>query len=166
MQDSVLRHCRCIGLVHLRDCGLAALLLFLWLGINWSTAQAATLCVDKSNAPPCYATVQGAVNAASAGDTITIAAGTYQDGLITIPSNRSLSLVGSGAGTGAAAACVAAVIRPFVASRILPARSFNNGSGRTAGQPGAAFTTVRPASVKSYGSDVGTWVTSHWDWLS
>lgn len=99
MRDSALGHCRCKGLFLLRGVGLGLLLLVFWLAASWSTAQAATLCVDKTNSPPCYATIQAAVNAASAGDTINIAAGTYQDGQITVPSGKSLSLVGSGAGT-------------------------------------------------------------------
>jgi hypothetical protein len=49
-------------------------------------------CVGK---PPCFATIQGAVNAAHAGDVIRIEAGTFAGG-VTI--NKSVEVIGSGAG--------------------------------------------------------------------
>jgi hypothetical protein len=55
-------------------------------------AQAASLCVGSSGG--CYPTIQAAVDAAHAGDTITIGAGTFAGG-VTI--TKSLSLRGSGA---------------------------------------------------------------------
>ena len=52
MQDSALRHGRYTGLLVVRSGGVGFLLLFFWLATNWSSAQAATLCVDKTNSPP------------------------------------------------------------------------------------------------------------------
>jgi hypothetical protein len=49
-------------------------------------------CVGK---PPCFATIQGAVNAAHAGDVIRIGPGTFAGG-VTI--NKSVQVIGSGAG--------------------------------------------------------------------
>lgn len=58
------------------------------------SAQAATQCVNPTGAGGCYKTISSAVSAASAGDTINVAAGTYKE-LVTIP--ESLSLIGAGA---------------------------------------------------------------------
>jgi predicted outer membrane repeat protein len=61
-----------------------------------SAASAATLTVCESGPPTCgFSNIQSAVNAASSGDTIEIAAGTYTDGLIDIEKN--LTLQGAGA---------------------------------------------------------------------
>jgi hypothetical protein len=58
-----------------------------------SVGDAAMLCVNPGKAG-CFATIQGAVNAAASGDTIKVAAGTFAGG-ITIP--KSVHLVGAGA---------------------------------------------------------------------
>ena len=57
-----------------------------------TSAVAATLCVGSG--PGCYATIQGALDAANDGDRITIASGTFAGG-ITI--DKSIHLVGAGA---------------------------------------------------------------------
>ena len=68
---------------------LLAAIAALWSG---GSAQAATLCVGSQAG--CFAQIQPAVAAASAGDTITVAAGTYAGG-ITI--DKSVRLQGAGA---------------------------------------------------------------------
>jgi hypothetical protein len=61
------------------------------------TVQAATLTVCPSGPPACgYARIQDAVNAASPGDTISVATGTYTE---TVGISTSLTLVGTGAGS-------------------------------------------------------------------
>jgi parallel beta-helix repeat protein len=50
-------------------------------------SDAATICVDPNNAPPCQATIQGGVDAASAGDTVKIVPGTYP-GKVVIPATK------------------------------------------------------------------------------
>ena len=62
------------------------------LALAAEPAQAAALCVGSGGG--CYPTIQAAVNAAHAGDTITIGTGTFAGG-VTI--TKSLSLHGSGA---------------------------------------------------------------------
>jgi parallel beta-helix repeat protein len=54
-----------------------------------------TLCVNPGGTGGCYSTIQAAVSAAAANDTINVAAGTYTED-VTI--GKSLSLVGAGAG--------------------------------------------------------------------
>ncbi|HEX4795922.1 MAG TPA: right-handed parallel beta-helix repeat-containing protein [Humisphaera sp.] len=54
-------------------------------------ARAATLCVNTSGKQGCYTSISAAVSAASAGDTITVAQGTYSE-QVTI--TKPLSLVG------------------------------------------------------------------------
>jgi hypothetical protein len=54
-------------------------------------ARAATLCVNTSGKQGCYTSISAAVSAASAGDTITVAPGTYSE-QVTI--TKPLSLVG------------------------------------------------------------------------
>src|ERR1700759_2199040 len=62
------------------------------LGLGGEPAQAAALCVGSGGG--CYPTIQAAVDAAHAGDTITIGAGTFAGGVTII---KSVSLQGSGA---------------------------------------------------------------------
>ncbi len=54
---------------------------------------AATSCVNPTGASGCLATIGAAVSAASSGDVIQVAAGTYKEG-VTI--NKTLSLIGAG----------------------------------------------------------------------
>jgi hypothetical protein len=56
-------------------------------------ALAATVCVNPTGASGCQTTIGAAVAAASSGDTIQVAAGTYKE-LVTI--NKTLSLIGAG----------------------------------------------------------------------
>ena len=74
--------------------GLAGALLVLWLLGGAPAARAATLCVDLSGAGGCYTTIQAAVNAASANDTIENYAGTYFEH-VTV--DKTLTFVGAGA---------------------------------------------------------------------
>jgi hypothetical protein len=55
-------------------------------------ALAATLCVNSGGTKGCYSTIGAAVSAASAGDTINVASGTYKEDVII---GKSLSLVGA-----------------------------------------------------------------------
>ena len=57
------------------------------------TVQAATLCVNPTGSSGCQATIGKAVSAASPGDTIQVAAGTYKED-VTI--GKPLSLIGAG----------------------------------------------------------------------
>jgi parallel beta-helix repeat protein len=59
-------------------------------------AMANTLCVSSTGATGCYSTIGAAVAAASAGDTITIGIGQYNEGVV-VP--KPLALVGAGAGS-------------------------------------------------------------------
>jgi parallel beta-helix repeat protein len=54
-----------------------------------------TFCVNPGGTGGCYATIQSAVNAAAANDTINVAAGTYTED-VTI--GKALSLIGAGSG--------------------------------------------------------------------
>lgn len=62
-------------------------------------AQADTLCVNTDGSGGCYTSIQAAINAASAGDTINIAAGTYSESLTgyrDLELFKSLNLIGAG----------------------------------------------------------------------
>jgi nitrous oxidase accessory protein NosD len=71
---------------------LTGLTLLLWCG-GASIASAANLCVNPGGKSGCKATISAAVAAASAGDTITVASGTYKEE-VTI--TKSISLVAQG----------------------------------------------------------------------
>jgi parallel beta-helix repeat protein len=59
-------------------------------------AMANTLCVSSTGATGCYSTIGAAVAAASAGDTINIGVGEYNEGVVV---SKALALVGAGAGS-------------------------------------------------------------------
>jgi parallel beta-helix repeat protein len=71
-------------------------LCFAALAIMCQPGLAATLCVNPTGASGCQATIGAAVAAASTGDTIQVAAGTYKED-VTI--NQTLSLLGAGSAT-------------------------------------------------------------------
>jgi parallel beta-helix repeat protein len=64
-------------------------------GGSHSIPPSNTLCVNPGGTGGCYSTIQSAVTAAAANDTINVAAGTYTE-QVTI--GESLSLIGAGAG--------------------------------------------------------------------
>src|SRR5438309_1538827 len=70
----------------------AAAIGVLWLTGGGMSIAAANLCVNPHGRPRCSASIQAAVNAASPGDTIHVAHGTYKE-QVTI--TKSLSLVGA-----------------------------------------------------------------------
>ena len=72
---------------------LAGALLLLVAG-SLQSVQAATLCVNQRPNSACpYKTINAAVSAASSGDTINVAAGTYSEYVVI---NKSVSLIGAG----------------------------------------------------------------------
>lgn len=57
-------------------------------------ADAATLCVNHKGTGGCYSSISGAVAAASAGDTVNVAPGTYTEDVVI---GKSIALLGAGA---------------------------------------------------------------------
>lgn len=73
--------------------GIGTILFSLFLA---SGALAATLCVEPGGAGGCYATIQAAVNAAGAGDTIEVRPGTYFENVFITGAKAGLTIVGAG----------------------------------------------------------------------
>ncbi|MCL4275422.1 MAG: right-handed parallel beta-helix repeat-containing protein, partial [Anaerolineales bacterium] len=79
------------GFIQLRHMAAACVLvLILALPMSYSVG-AASLCVEPSGADGCHTTIQAAINAASAGDTIHVRAGTYNENVIINKNNITLT---------------------------------------------------------------------------
>jgi len=76
---------------------LLLVLALLLLAVPRQIASAATLCVNPGGTGGCFASIQAAVNAASSGDTINIAPGTYAEnvGILNKPLTLPLTLLGT-----------------------------------------------------------------------
>jgi len=66
---------------------------FLVLAFGTSQFAAAQVCVNPKGTGGCYSTISAAVSAATAGSTITVAAGTYREAVVI---GKSLYLIGAG----------------------------------------------------------------------
>lgn len=126
---------------------VAALLTGLALYTPWR-ASAATLTVDDDGAqcPGAHTTIQAAVNAAAAGDTIQVCPGTYNENVIIPNTKPNLSLLGAQAGVGFGG-------RTFGG----PSESTVRGANLTAG---VAVFSVRAQSVTIDGFSVTVQATS------
>ena len=80
--------------IHFRLRAAACFIAFICCGAL--AANAATLCVNPGGTSGCKTTITAAVNAASPGDTVLIAPGTYKEDVII---RRSVSLIGSNQAT-------------------------------------------------------------------
>ena len=70
--------------------------LFTLVGLAWSLpAVAATRCVKPSGAGGCYTSIQGAIDASAAGDTVAIGAGVYYENVSVPSSKEGLKLLGA-----------------------------------------------------------------------
>jgi hypothetical protein len=73
------------------------ILALVFCAIPTGTVKAASLCVNTDGSDGCYSSIQSAVDAAAAGDTITVAAGTYPL-TNTVVINKALTISGPGGG--------------------------------------------------------------------
>ena len=137
-----------------------AIVLAVGLGIGLSQpARAVTLTVCAIPGAECsYTTIQWAVTAASAGDVISITAGTYVENNIII--SKSLSLAGAGAAStlvdGGAANRVFAITADVALSDLTVQNGYVTGNGAGILASGAlTLTNVNVISNTANGSDAG-----------